>query len=328
MQNEVMAFDWNDLKAFLAVARGGSTLAAAKALGVNQTTVARRIESLENDLSLKLFERGQSGSRLTEEGRDLFAEAEKVERAAVAFSNRAEAHGRGLAGAIKITCSEVLANSSITPALGHFRRRHPEVQIELKITDEVLDIAAGEADIAIRAGRLLEPSDLVARKLADYEFALYCSRGYAAQRGVPATPAELKDHDLITGEASGRPLPGVTWMLAQAGGKPPAHSSNSMTNMMHAVRAGLGIAPLSCLLADGMTDLVRCSEEIEEARGSSWLVTRREAKDTPRIRAFIDFLVPHVQSELKARMAKNRIVRERAAANDADAAPTEVGESA
>jgi DNA-binding transcriptional LysR family regulator len=321
MQNATMAFDWNDLKAFLAVARGGSTLAAAKALGVNQTTVARRIESLESALSLKLFERGQSGSRLTEEGRDLLGEAEKVERAAQAFENRAAAHGRGLAGSIKITCSEILANASITPALGHFRQKYPEVQIELMITDEVLDIAAGEADIAIRAGRLLEPSDLIARKLVDYQFALYCSRGYAAQRGVPASPAELKDHDLIAGEVSMGPLPGVSWMLEEAGGKAASHSSNSMTNMIHAVRAGLGIAPLSCLLADGMTDLVRCSDEIEEARGSSWLVTRREAKDTPRIRAFIDFLVPHVQSEIRAREAKNRLVRERLADNDREGQP-------
>src|SRR6185436_2493257 len=81
-QNETM-FDWNDLKAFLAVARGGSTLAASKALGVNQTTVARRIESLEHDLGFKLFERGQTGSRLTESGQGLIAEAENVERAAI-----------------------------------------------------------------------------------------------------------------------------------------------------------------------------------------------------------------------------------------------------
>lgn len=322
-----MAFDWNDLKAFLAVARGGSTLAAAKSLGVNQTTVARRIESLESDLSLKLFERGQSGSRLTEAGRDLFAEAEKVERAAAAFGSRAEAHGRGMAGAIKITCSEIMANASITPALGHFRKLHPDVQLELMITDDVLDIAAGEADIAIRAGRRLEPSDLIARKLADYTFALYCSRGYAAHRGVPQTPEALKDHDLIGGDGPlGGPLPGVTWMLQHAGGKPAAHVSNSMTNMVHAVRAGLGIAPLGCILADGMPELVRCSDTIDEALSSSWLVTRREARDIPRIRAFIDFLVPHVQGELKAREARNRVIQERAAANDAE--QQQLGESA
>src|SRR5512141_2716795 len=98
-------FDWNDLKAFLAVARGGSTLAAAKALGINQTTVARRIEALEAALGLKLFERGQAGSRLTEAGRDLMAEAEKVEQASAAFRSRASSHQRGLQGSLRITCT-------------------------------------------------------------------------------------------------------------------------------------------------------------------------------------------------------------------------------
>ena len=319
-------FDWNDLKAFLGVARGGSTLAAAKALGVNQTTVARRVESLEHALGLKLFERGQAGSRLTEAGRDLIAEAEKVEAAANAFANRAQAHGRGLAGAIKVTCTEVMANASVTPAIGKFRQLYPEVHIDLVISDHPLDIAAGEADLAIRSGHLLPPSDLVVRKLADYEFALYCSRDYAARRGLPASLAEIKDHDLIGGEATVGLLPGMDWMMAHAGGKAPSHTSNSMTNLVHAVRAGLGIAPLPCILADSHRRLLRCSEPFGDERFASWIVTRRELKDAPRVRAFIDFLVPYVQQEIRARQAHNRMLREQAADNDAQGAA--LGESA
>nr|QQZ50489.1 LysR family transcriptional regulator [Phenylobacterium glaciei] len=112
-------FDWNDLKAFLAVARGGSTLAASKTLKINQTTVARRIEALEASVGLKLFERGQTGSRLTEAGEDLLAEAERMEAAAEAFGSRASAHQRGLAGTLKVTSTEILANLAITPALGN-----------------------------------------------------------------------------------------------------------------------------------------------------------------------------------------------------------------
>lgn len=299
-------FDWNDLKAFLAVARGGSTLSAAKALGVNQTTVARRLEALETAVGVRLFERGQAGSRLTEAGQDLLAEAEKVERAAAVFGNRAQAHQRGMAGSIKLTCSELLANTWITPALGHFRRQYPEVQVEMVITDDPLDIEAGEADLAIRSGRALPPSDLVARKVADYDFALYCSRDYAARMGTPKTLAELKDHELISCDTPQGLLPGVAWMLQQAGGKAPAHTSNSMTNLSHAVSAGLGIAPLGRLLADEDPELVRVSDSIAEARASSWIVTRRDLKDTPRIRAFIDFLVPHVQADLRAREERIR----------------------
>jgi DNA-binding transcriptional LysR family regulator len=309
-------FDWNDLKAFLAVARGGSTLGAAKALGINQTTVARRIESLEGDLGLKLFERGQTGSRLTEAGRDLMGEAEKVEAAASGFVNRASAHQRGLAGTVRITVTEIIANSVVTPALGEFRRLYPDVQVDLIVSDRALDIERGEADVAIRSGQALPLSDLIARKVMEYDFALYCSRDYAQRRGVPETPADLKDHDLIDGDTEGMKLPGVEWMFRQAGGKAAATRSNSMTNLVHAARAGLGIAPIVCLTGDVDRMLVRCSEPIADARGSSWIVTRRELKDTPRVRALIDFLVPHFQQQVRELEARGAIVREQSAAND------------
>src|SRR5690242_19184188 len=211
-QNETM-FDWNDLKAFLAVARGGSTLAASKALNVNQTTVARRVESLEAALALKIFERGQSGSRLTEAGQDLLAEGEKVERAALNFDSLAKAHQRGMAGSIRVTCIEILANMAVTPAIGEFRKLHPEVQIDLMVTDQPLDLQAGEADLAVRAVQTLPNSDLIARKIVDYEFALYCSRDYAERMGTPATTADLVDHDLIGGDAGLDTVPAMVWMF-------------------------------------------------------------------------------------------------------------------
>jgi DNA-binding transcriptional LysR family regulator len=313
-------FDWNDLKAFLAVARGGSTLAAAKALGVNQTTVARRIEGLEADLGLRLFDRGQTGSRLTEAGRDLMAEAEKVERASETFGARAQAHRRGLAGTIRLTATEIIANNSLMPALAEFRKLYPEVQVDLVISDKALDIQGGEADVAIRSGQVLPPSDLIARKLHEYDFALYCSRDYARQRGAPARLEDLKDHDLIGGDAELAEWPGMVWMFRQAGGKAPAARSNTMGNLFHAVRAGLGIAPLATVLGDVNRDLIRCSDAIAEARGSSWIVTRRELKDTPRMRAFLDFLTPYFQQQMRELEARAKVMRERAADNDGDAA--------
>jgi DNA-binding transcriptional LysR family regulator len=311
-------FDWNDLKAFLAVARGGSTLAAAKAMRVNQTTVARRLEALEAAIGLKLLERGQTGSRLTEAGRDLLAEAEKVERAALAFESRSVANQRGLAGSIRLTCIEILANMIVTPAIAEFRRKYPEVQIDLMITDQALDIEAGEADLAIRAGLELPSSDLVARKVVDYDFALYCDRDYAERRGAPATLAELADHDLIGGDAGLDQVPAMLWMFEHAGGKTPVTRSNSMSNLVHAVRAGLGIAPLPCAVADANPRFVPCSDRIESARVSSWIITRRELKDTPRVRALIDFLVPYIQQDLKTRLERGRLMREQSAANDGD----------
>src|SRR5512144_496696 len=120
-------FDWNDLKAFLAVGRGGSTLAAAKSLGVNQTTVARRIEALEAALGLKLFERGQAGSRLTEAGQTLIPEAEAVERACEGFSHQVQSLQRGMSGTLRVTVNETLANTFLAAALADFRRLYPDI---------------------------------------------------------------------------------------------------------------------------------------------------------------------------------------------------------
>ena len=292
-------FDWNDLKAFLAVARGGSTLAASKALGVNQTTVARRIESLEQDLGFKLFERGQTGSRLTESGDGLIAEAENVERAAIRFANQAATQMRGVSGALRLTTNELVANTMVIPALVEFRKVHPDVQVDLVITDRALDLQNGEADLAIRTGKALAESDLVARKVADHDMALYCSRDYAARRGVPASPDDLQRHDLIDVTMEMGEIPAASWMMRHAGGKPPITRSNSMGSLVHAVKAGLGIGALPCTIADTDYDLLRCSDCIEEARASSWIVTRRELKDTPRVRAFIDFMAPHIQQVVR-----------------------------
>ena len=310
-------FDWNDLKAFLAVARGGSTLAASKAMGVNQTTVARRIESLERDLGFKLFERGQTGSRLTEAGQAMIADAELVERAAIRFSNQAAGQLRGASGALRLTTNELVANTMVIPALAEFRKVHPDVQVDLVITDRALDLENGEADLAIRTGKALAESDLVARKVADHEMALYCSRDYAAQRGVPSSPDSLKDHDLIDVAMEMGEIPAASWMMRHAGGKAPITRCNSMGSMVHAVKAGLGIGALPCTIGDLDHDILRCSENIDEARASSWIVTRRELKDTPRVRAFIDFMAPYLQQQI-------RLVEERGRQRVAAAAATVV----
>lgn len=292
-------FDWNDLKAFLAVARGGSTLAASRSLGVNQTTVARRIESLENDLGLKLFERGQTGSRLTDIGHSLIAGAETVEAAAIRFANLAATQERGVSGALRLTTNELVANTMVIPALGAFRLVHPDVQVDLLITDKALDLEGGEVDLAIRTSRALVASDLVARKICDHHMALYCSRDYAARRGVPASTGDLASHDLIDVAMEMGEVPAVTWMMRHAGGKMPITRSNSMASLVYAVKAGLGIGALPCTIGDVDIEMLRCSDDIEEARASSWLVTRRELKDTPRVRAFIDFMAPYLQQEIR-----------------------------
>jgi len=187
------------------------------------------------------------------------------------------------------------------------------------VTDQTLNIEAGEADLAIRATQTLPNSDLVARKIVEYDFALYCDRDYAERKGVPASIAELCDHDLIGGDAGLDTVPAMIWMFEQAGGKAPATRSNSMSNLVHAVRAGLGVAPLPCAVADTDTRFVRCTDKIPTATVTAYILVRRELKDVPRVRALIDFLVPYMQTDMKARAERGRQLRERDAANDGEA---------
>jgi DNA-binding transcriptional LysR family regulator len=116
---------------------------------------------------------------------------------------------------------------------------------------------------------------------------------------VPASTADLKDHDLIDVTNEVGEMPAATWLMQQAGGKPPVTRSNSMASLVHAVKAGLGIGTLPCTIADADRDLIRCSDAIPEGKSSSWIVTRRELKDTPRVRAFIDFMAPYLSQELR-----------------------------
>jgi DNA-binding transcriptional LysR family regulator len=288
-----MTFDWSDIRHFLAVARGGSSLAAAKALGVNQTTVARRIEALEQALGFKLFERGQSGSRLTEAGEALRLDAEKVERAAEGFATQAQAYQRGMAGTIRLTANESVANTAMAPAIADFRRLYPAVRVEVIVADNFLDLEKGEADVAIRGLSTVKDSPLVGRKLAEVKWAFYASFDYVLRNGAPTRQEELAQHSLVGGDRELEHMGPIRWMLARAPDADVQIRSNNLTNLMHSLKAGLGVGPLPTVLGDPERDLVRCFGPIPDFPSSIWILTRPELREVPRIRAFMDFVAPH-----------------------------------
>src|SRR5688572_8495102 len=166
--------DWNDLRYFLAVARGGSTLAASRSLRVSQTTVARRIAALEEALKLVLFEKRQAGYSLTPAGRELLDHAEEVETAALNLDNAAKAANRDLSGNVRITTEEIFAVTLLAPLLRELHDLHPEILIELDTAQAIRDLGAGEADIAMRSTALAKGGGLVGRRVCDDDWTLYC----------------------------------------------------------------------------------------------------------------------------------------------------------
>jgi len=286
-------FNWNDLQYFIAVARSGSALAASRELGVNATTVARRVSELEDAIGMRLFDRHQSGFALTEAGLELQIAAERVEQEANAFFEQVAGIGRRISGVIRVTTNEGLANVVMSPALRAFRTIHPEIRIDLVVDERKLDLSRGGADVALRTGARPNETGLVARRLPSVAWAVYCSREYANR---PISQEDLSNHPLIGAEGPIAALPGWTWLKSAAPTAEVVAKSSSLTNLISAVRAGLGISALPCFLADDDANMVRCVGPIHGARSNLWLVMREDLRDIHRFRVFADFLAAHVIS--------------------------------
>ncbi len=295
MQNGPM--EWDDLRFVLAVRRAGSALRAAQALRVNQTTVARRIAQLEAVLGVELFDRRQAGYVPTAKGEQVACAAEQIEAVVAQLATGIAASQRALTGTVCLTTSETLANRVVAPCLGAFQKLHPGIHIQLITDDRQLDIARGEADIALRGGGASpHGAGIVIRRLPDAAWAVYCSRDYARDHGMPAGREAIRDHAIIGMEGRMAHVAGPRWLDAAAPGAQIRFRSNSLTNLVSNLRAGLGIATLPCLVGDSEPDLVRCFPPPPEITSDTWLIVREELRTTPHIRAFVDFLAAHVFS--------------------------------
>ena len=282
--------DWNDLRYFLAVARGGSTLSASRALRVSQTTVARRIAALEEGLKLTLFEKRQAGYALTPAGTELLAQAEAVEAAADKFDSAAKASTRDLSGTVRLTAEEIFSVTLFGPLLRELHDLHPEILIELDSGQALRDLGAGEADIALRSTVGDQAAGLVGRRICIDDWTLYCSRDYAARHGVPANLEELKTHAIIGGGGGNLWRHYEAW-LKQLGleDRVAMHHATS-TGLLSGVRSGFGIAVLPCVVADAEPDLVRCLPPRPGHGRVLWLLTHERVRRAPRVRTVIDFL--------------------------------------
>jgi DNA-binding transcriptional LysR family regulator len=287
--------DWNDIRAFVAVAEAGSTLAAGRVLRVSQTTAARRVAALEAALGLTLFERRQAGYQLTAAGEDLLDRARAVESAATAFSDAAAAQTREATGTVRLTAIEIYALTMLPPILRDLHLAHPGIRIELDTADAVRDLGAGEADIALRNSKAPKGQGLVGRRIADDPWTLYCSRAYAAGQKQPHTRDDLRGHTFVGGGGPGVWRHYQAWLRKYQLEEAVAMQQDSTTGMLAAVRSGFGMAVLPCFLADHEPDLVRVLPPEAGAQSALWLITHERIRRAPRVRLVIDFLAQRLQ---------------------------------
>jgi DNA-binding transcriptional LysR family regulator len=189
-----------------------------------------------------------------------------------------------------VTASEALANVFLNPCILEFTALYPDVRIEVAIADRSLDIARGEADVALRAGVQTGGGAIVVRKLRDLLWSIYSSRDYARRNGCPTSIEALKGHATVGGDGPIANLPGVLWLERHAGAARVVARSNSLTHLAAAVRAGLGLGALPCSIGEPDPELIRCLEPPPELDSALWLVTRADIRNEPRVRTFTDFL--------------------------------------
>ena len=288
-------FDWDDLRYFLAVARHRSTLAAGRALKVNQSTVQRRLAELERHIGRPLVKRHPTGYRLTELGREMVAHAERVEQAVQAFERHLDSSKREAVGVVRVTCPEPLVfRITQSGLLDRFHARHPGLRVEFVMSDKYLDLAKGEADVALRSGDT--DGDLVGRKIADSIWAVYASRGYVERHGKPGRVENLERHALVGFDETMANHRAAKWLARVAPNAKIVARNNSVLGLLYAVKSGVGIAPLPTAIADAEDDLVRVLGPIPELARIWRLLTPPELRRTPRVAAFFDFVTEEIEA--------------------------------
>jgi DNA-binding transcriptional LysR family regulator len=277
-------FEWSDVRVLLALERHKHMAEAGRALGVNATTILRRIGAMERSLGCSLFHHGSNGWLVTPAGARLLPMAQSMELNAASIQRAAAVEMTTISGVVRISAPEALASAFLVPLLAQLRARFPEVAIELSATNQLVNLPRREADIAFRLNRPNEPS-VMARRLLQVTSSLVAAPSYLAARGAPTTQnAEL--HDFVwDGEAFADSLEG-RWFAKHTSKGKVVFRSNSTHARAAAAEAGLGIAFLPRYLIGVRAErLERITTLPELMPRELWLVVHRESKRQLPVRA-------------------------------------------
>ncbi len=283
--------DWNDLRYFLAVARHGSTLAAARAMQKSQSTVHRRLGELEIALGQPLVKRHPTGYRLTPFGSALLPDAEAMEAAASALEHHLERLEQVGAAVIRLTCPEpIMYLMTKSGMIERFHDLHPHLRVEFVLSDKYMDLAKGDADVALRSGDT-DDGDLIGRKIADSLWAVFASKSFVELNGKPENVNMICNFPIVALDASMAGHRLTQWLANIAPQAVIASRNTSILGLISAVKAGLGVAALPMALGDKEPELVRVLGPIPELTRPWRILAHPDVRATPRVAAFFDFIV-------------------------------------
>ncbi len=283
--------NWDDYRYFLAIARARTLTEAAKALGVSQPTVSRRLKAMEDGLGVRLLEHTPSGYVLSAPGMEIVEAVEQIEDELNSIDRKVFGQDRRLTGAIRITCTEVMANLYLAPHLADFLVDHPEIDLSVICTFQHLSLGRREADIAVRVASR-PPDTLVGRRLAK------------AALGVYASPSET------THAVDGSGPADWTWIgwqdeaydqLTILSSYPQArirHRVDDLQTMRAMAQQGLGVVALPCYVSDPDPELRRIiAEPVVETAPDLWVLTHPDVRQVARVRLFTDFIAQRIHAD-------------------------------
>ncbi|MDA1090194.1 MAG: LysR family transcriptional regulator [Proteobacteria bacterium] len=278
--------DWDDLRYFLAIAKSGSLSGAARRLGVNHSTIFRRIQMFEERIGVRLFDRLPTGYALTVAGDEMLTSVEKVSIEIDAMNRRLTGRDLKLSGPLVITTTNTLAYWFLPSHLSAFRAEYPGIELELVLDTVSFNLSKRQADIAIRPTRN-PPDTLVGSRLAELAFALYASKKYLkAQHKID----DLTGHTWIGFGDSLSHLAAAGWMRENLVGAPIALRANNLIGLLGAAKADMGVAPLPCFIGDLEPSLKRLLPPEPALASELWLLTHEDLRNSARVRAFMDFM--------------------------------------
>ncbi len=287
--------DWDKLRIFHAAAEAGSFTHAGELLGLSQSAVSRQVSALETELQAPLFHRHARGLILTEQGDVLFRTVQELSQKLDTVRLRLADNRERPHGELRVTTTVGIGSHWLTPRLGEFLELYPDISLRVILSDDELDLAMREADVALRVREPVQP-DLIRRKLFTMHFHAYASQAYLKRHGQPRTIEDLDSHRTIAyGGSTVHYLDNINSL--QRNGRDPRNprpaslTVNNIPALRGAVANGVGIAVLPEYMVGVDPDFVRVLPQADMPELDCYLVYPEELKSVARVQVFRDFLV-------------------------------------
>jgi DNA-binding transcriptional LysR family regulator len=289
-------FDWNDLRSFLAIAHTGRLTAAAARLGVDHSTLSRRIAGLEHALKAKLFDRRPAGYSLTQAGEGLLPLAEEMERLALRAQEAVGGSAAAVEGTIRIGAPEGFGSYFLAPRIAALKARHPQLMVQLVAAPAVFSLARRDADVAISPSR--PPTGrLNVSRLTDYDLALYAAPSYLAQAPAIASTADLSRHRFVSYIGDLLHFPELDFLHQVAPQGSASVESSNLVAQLRATLAGAGLCILPAFLAREESGLVRVLPDEVILTRTLWLIVHQDLAELARVKAVVRFVKEQVEAE-------------------------------